>query len=292
MTEIKFTPRAIEMIEFADKISKKSNFNGIHPIHLFLGFLKMESDTNTEINTLININDEKVEKLIEFNYDKNTCEELSQIVLGEKTVDIFLITKKIMYESKRIAEMFEEHGQIMVNDGQILKAIFSSEDEIIQKCLKNFDKELILSIASNPRDMIVGLHQKFECKKLENIVVKKVSENDKNQLRDFVLKNFYDRWAKTVEYGLSLTEVPIYIAEEQGKIVGFAGYNISKQRKGYFGPLGVLKSHRQKGIGEILVKSCMNDMKKLGYETCIIGNGSSIEFYEKACGAKNIPIKL
>lgn len=85
-------------------------------------------------------------------------------------------------------------------------------------------------------------------------------------------------------------DIPIYIALIDSNIVGFAGYNISKQRKGYLGPLGVLRAYRERGIGKALVNACLIDMKKLGFKTCIIGNGSSIEFYEKACGAKNIPI--
>jgi hypothetical protein len=58
-------------------------------------------------------------------------------------------------------------------------------------------------------------------------------------VREFVLKNFYERWAKTIEYGLGLDDITIYIALLDENIVGFAGYNISKQRKGYFGPLGL-----------------------------------------------------
>lgn len=99
-----------------------------------------------------------------------------------------------------------------------------------------------------------------------------------------------ERWAKTIDYGLELDDIPIYIALIDNNIVGFAGYNISKQRKGYFGPVGVLREYRARKVGQALLNACLLDMKRLGFMTCIIGNASSIEFYEKACGAKIIPI--
>jgi N-acetylglutamate synthase-like GNAT family acetyltransferase len=138
--------------------------------------------------------------------------------------------------------------------------------------------------------MIVNLNNDYTINSIKGVSVRKVTENDKNSIREFVLKNFYERWTKIIDYGLELDDIPIYIALIDNNIVGFAGYNISKQRKGYFGPLGVLRVYRDMKIGQSLVNSCLSDMKKLGFKTCIIGNASSIEFYEKACGAKIIPL--
>ena len=35
-------------------------------------------------------------------------------------INISLLTRDILLEAKRITELYEEHGQIFVNDGQIL----------------------------------------------------------------------------------------------------------------------------------------------------------------------------
>ena len=290
---IKFTPNALKLIGFSDEIARNSGFKGIHPIHLFLGSLEMDCDAYKETKSLISLDSKEIEALINLEYDDEHIGKLFQISgNGEKAINILPLTREIIFEAKRIAEMCEEHGQIFVNDGQLLKAIFNSEDVLIKKCLENLNKELILSIISNPRDMIVYLDNEFEIINIQDIVIKKVTKKDKNKIRKFVVDNFYERWANTVDYGLSLENIPIYMALDGEKVIGFAGYNISKQRKGYFGPLGVLKSYRLMGIGKVLVRSCLNDMRNLGFNTCIIGNGSSIEFYEKACGAKDVPIKL
>ncbi|WP_425454571.1 hypothetical protein [Gracilibacillus dipsosauri] len=42
---------------------------------------------------------------------------------------------------------------------------------------------------------------------------------------------------------------------------------------------------------EALLHYCLKEMKEAGYEYAIIGQAGPIEFYEKACQARVIPIK-
>ena len=288
---INFAPNALKLIKYADILARQSNFNAIHPVHLFMGALKVDCEIGDELKTMVFID----EKSIEANLNKSIVEKNFSECLQIKDkdsvrVNISLLTRDILLEAKRITELYEEHGQIFVNDGQILKAVLNSEDELTKKCLKELDKDLIISIMASPRDMIVDLNNDFTMDYIEDISIRKVRDNDKKVVREFVLEKFYERWTKTIDYGLTLEDIPIYIAIHDNNIVGFAGYNISKQRKGYFGPLGVLKSYRDRKIGQALVNACLIDMKQLGFETCIIGNAGSIEFYEKACGARIVPM--
>lgn len=288
---INYTPKAFELIKYADDIAKKNNFNAIHPVHLFLGALKINSEVNNELKAIISVD----ETSIESNLNSSVLEKISReyIQIKDKnssTINISLLTKDIFLEAKRISELYEEHGQIFVSDGQILRAVLNSDDGITQQCLSNLDKDLVISIIASPRDMIVNLNGEFIINCTEDISIRKVRDKDKDEVREFVLKYFYERWAKTIDYGLGLEDIPIYIALRDNNIVGFAGYNISKQRKGYFGPLGVLKAYRDRKVGQALLNACLADMNQLGFETCIIGNASSIDFYEKACGARIIPI--
>lgn len=288
---INFTPRAFELIKCADDIAKKNNFNAIHPVHLFLGALKIDCEVNNELKTIISVDETSIKSNLNLSILEKVYREYAQIKdENSTTINISLLTKDIFLESKRKTELYEEHGQIFVNDGQILSAVLNSEDEVTQQCLSNLDKDLAISIIASPRDMIVSLNGEFTINSTGDISIRKVTDKDKDEVREFVLKKFYERWAKTIDYGLELEDIPIYIALRDNNIVGFAGYNISRQRKGYFGPLGVLRAYRDRKIGEALLNACLIDMKQLGFETCIIGNASSIEFYEKACGARIIPI--
>lgn len=288
---INFTPRAFELIKCADDIAKKNNFNAIHPVHLFLGALKIDCEVNNELKTIISVDETSIKSNLNLSILEKVYREYAQIKdENSTTINISLLTKDIFLEAKRKTELYEEHGQIFVNDGQILSAVLNSEDEVTQQCLSNLDKDLAISIIASPRDMIVSLNGEFTINSTGDISIRKVTDKDKDEVREFVLKKFYERWAKTIDYGLELEDIPIYIALRDNNIVGFAGYNISRQRKGYFGPLGVLRAYRDRKIGEALLNACLIDMKQLGFETCIIGNASSIEFYEKACGARIIPI--
>lgn len=289
--KINFTPKAIKLIRYADDIAKKSNFKAIHPIHLFLGALKFDCDVNNELKSIVSVDEELIESKLNSSVNEETCNEYLQIKDEDSSnINISLSSRDIILESKRVAELYEEHGQIFLSDGQIIKSVLNSEDEVTKKCLEELDKDLIISIISSPRDMIVDLNNEFSINDIEDISIRKVTVEDKKVVREFVLKNFYERWTNTIDYGLSMEDIPIYIALEGNKIIGFAGYNISKQRKGYFGPLGVLKAYRDRKVGQALVNACLIEMKKLGYEKCIIGNSGSIEFYEKACGAKVVPM--
>lgn len=291
INDIDFTPKALMLIKYADIIAKQSNFNVIHPVHLFLAALKIDSDVNNELKTLISVDIVAIEQQLNLLIPQKNMNNYVQINVKNSTlINISTITKDIILEAKRLSMLSEEHGQIFVNDGQILSVVLNCDDTVTRVCLSNLNKDLIISIIASPRNMIVNLNNNFNIDCTEDVYIRKVNGSDKDMVREFVLKNFYERWTNTIDYGLSLTDIPIYIATINDNIVGFAGYNISKQRKGYFGPLGVLREFRDRKIGQALLNSCLLEMKYLDYRTCIIGNASSIEFYEKSCGAKIIPI--
>lgn len=50
---IRFTPKAFSLIEYADDIARENEFNVVHPVHLFLGALKMKCEVNNELRSII-----------------------------------------------------------------------------------------------------------------------------------------------------------------------------------------------------------------------------------------------
>ena len=73
------------------------------------------------------------------------------------------------------------------------------------------------------------------------------------------------------------------------KIVGFACYDATC--RGFFGPSGVDKSYRRKGIGTCLLLSALCAMQQQGYGYAIIGGPNKQEqwdFYSKTVGATMI----
>lgn len=289
---MRFTKRAKEMIKLANQISIENKFNYIHPLHLLAAAFSMNYEKNVELVEITNIKANTILNWIKIqNIEKNIVESIL-IKIDENEYNLSTLTNQVLINAKKKTQQFEEHGQLYLDDGVIIWAVINNESEEITKCLTNIDKDQVISIVASPRDMIVDLNQDFSVKKIDGIIVRKVSMEDKDKVIEFVLKNFYERWTKTILNGFETIGLPIYIALKDDDIIGFAGYNISKNREKYFGPLGVLKKYRNQDVGRLLVMSCMQDMKSLGYKTCIIGNGSTIEFYKNVCNAEYLPYKI
>lgn len=82
-------------------------------------------------------------------------------------------------------------------------------------------------------------------------------------------------------------ELPtIFVASEEGRITGFAVHDVNNRGLGFFGPTGVAKSMRGRGIGARLLVASLADLKRLGYARAVIPWTDAIEFYRKSCGAK------
>lgn len=127
---------------------------------------------------------------------------------------------------------------------------------------------------------------------LLNNFIRKVISKDRNGLVDFVERNFSKEWSQTIENAFFKSQPPIYIAmDDEENIIGFAAFDVYKNKKCYFGPMGVSKSNRVQGVGHALLHHCLRDMNEIGYGYAIIGGAGPIEFYENACDAVVIPKK-
>jgi ATP-dependent Clp protease ATP-binding subunit ClpA len=147
---INFTPNAYTIIQYAENIARECNFNAIHPIHLFLGALEIDCEVNNELKSIFPVDTELIKKNLNSYGLENVSNDYVKIKIGGSIfIKIFMSTKDIFIEAKRLAELYEEHGQIFVDEGHILRAIFSSGDEITKKCLGNLDKNKTLSIIAS-----------------------------------------------------------------------------------------------------------------------------------------------
>lgn len=121
----------------------------------------------------------------------------------------------------------------------------------------------------------------------DGIVIKKACIVDKKTILEFVEKSFGDEsaWVNECEYALFNNPISCHIAVKDKEIIGFACYDATA--KGFFGPLGVEKSYRGKGVGSELLIRSLYSMKESGYAYAIIGwtSGYAAEFYKKQVNA-------
>ena len=100
-------------------------------------------------------------------------------------------------------------------------------------------------------------------------------------------RTFSEKWASEVEVALSRQPVACFIATREKRILGFACYDTTM--RGFFGPTGVAQEARGMGLGKALLFKSLEALRETGHAYAIIGGVGPREFYEKVCGAIEIP---
>jgi len=138
-------------------------------------------------------------------------------------------------------------------------------------------------------DMLVNLTQLPEVPQLPpNICIKRAIIVDRDRILKFVCESFPgNSWPAEVEKALYQNPGTCFIAIAEKEVVGFACYDTTGLD--YFGPTGVRKDFRGKGIGAALLIRTMRAMLEAGYTYAVIGAVSdAAEFYKKVLGAEYI----
>ena len=78
----------------------------------------------------------------------------------------------------------------------------------------------------------------------------------------------------------------MFVTEDEGEVTGFAVHDVNNRGLGFFGPTGVLRSVRGRGLGCALLLASLADLHRLGYERAVIPWTDAIDFYRKCSGAE------
>ena len=119
------------------------------------------------------------------------------------------------------------------------------------------------------------------------ITLRKPIGPEKHGIIAWVSGHFGAGWASETDVGLSNKPGTCFAAVKDAKIIGFACYDATAL--GFFGPIGVAKSHRKKGTGKALMTACLLDMKLKGYGYAIVGAVKDTDYYKNTVGAIEIP---
>jgi GNAT superfamily N-acetyltransferase len=121
----------------------------------------------------------------------------------------------------------------------------------------------------------------------EGTAIRRAHAFELTQLKEWVAREFSQTWADEVTVGHANKPISVYVAIRAGKLLGFGAYECTCPN--FFGPTGVLKDERGKGIGKALLLACLHAMRDSGYAYAIIGGVGPADFYTKVCGATLIP---
>ncbi len=151
-----------------------------------------------------------------------------------------------------------------------------------------FKKNRIQSYRTNLKIRKEDYPQSEPSKERAGFKIILASQEDKNDTIAFVEEHFgIGTWPEETSISFETDPPTTYIARDtNNKIVGFATYNA--YFPGSFGPTGVLKKLRGKGIGGLLLKWCLWDIKQTGLKKCIVSwvVGNTRYFYLKSAKAR------
>ncbi len=138
---------------------------------------------------------------------------------------------------------------------------------------------------SDTANMIVDLEnqdfntaQQEEKLKGEEITISRAKTGEREEVLDFLRENF-PNWVFEVSNAFKLHPIPLHIARYRGKVTAFAAHNCNNLNTGWFGPMGTDISLRGKGVGSVLLKRCLADIKETGLKEAIIPWVGPIRFY-------------
>lgn len=104
---------------------------------------------------------------------------------------------------------------------------------------------------------------------------------------DWVAEHFSTGWASEAQVALANRPVTLFIATHHDTLAGFACYDATA--RGLFGPIGVAAKQRGRGIGESLLRACLDDMASAGYAYAVAGSVGPVDFFRRVAGAVDIP---
>lgn len=111
-----------------------------------------------------------------------------------------------------------------------------------------------------------------------NIEIRRAITDDQNDLMVWADKNF-PAWRFEIGNALENDPATLHIAKLDGQIVAFSAHSSNNPGLPWFGPVGTTEAARGKGVGGILLRRCLKDMKDYGYNEAIIPWVAHIPFY-------------
>jgi len=278
LTNIKLTTQMAKVFRIAEQECKMSQTPCLMPGHLLIGCMDDGSFPIKEGKQKSGIDIDALRDSLGHSADGPSYEFQKYFKLPVCRSTKLVIEQAILY--------MMNYNQIYLNEGHVLKALIKTGQT--EKMLTQEQNNTLLNIATVSRNMCLDVTDYKKPHTLSREVIM-ASKKDAERLIQFINEEFGTRWTESIQHEFKKPHPSIFIAEDQkGDIVGFAAFDIHETR--FFGPMGVAKNKRAEGIGESLLHICLEAMQEKGYKEIIIDHAGPIEFYEKTCNAKVIPL--
>jgi mycothiol synthase len=92
-------------------------------------------------------------------------------------------------------------------------------------------------------------------------------------------------WREEIDACFANDPISLWICLREGEIAGFSAYDSNNVGTGFYGPLGVSPVTRGHGIGALVTRLCLRDLRRQGHRRAVIPWVGPVRFYNRCCGA-------
>ena len=114
----------------------------------------------------------------------------------------------------------------------------------------------------------------------EGLRVARALREDWQAIEAFLLRVF-PGWVHEVGVMMKNDPISLHLAWRGEQLVGFSGYDGNNLGHGWFGPMGTDPDQRGLGVGRILLRRCLADLKAQGHQECVIPWVGPYGFYAR-----------
>jgi GNAT superfamily N-acetyltransferase len=116
----------------------------------------------------------------------------------------------------------------------------------------------------------------------EGFIIRRAEGEDPQRLERFFCLNFGQEWELEVSHALQNDPPAVHVALKDDEILAFSAHSGQNREWGFFGPMGTTPATRGRGIGGVLLKRCLNDLRAVGHRRAMIPWVGPISFYARA----------
>lgn len=125
-----------------------------------------------------------------------------------------------------------------------------------------------------------------ELSNLRDVESSRARHDDRDRILSFIEREFGRIWRFEAAKAFDADEPTLFITEERGELTGFAAHDVNNRGLGFFGPTGVTKAMRGRGLGCALLLASLADLRRLGYARAVIPWTDALAFYRKCSAAE------
>lgn len=116
------------------------------------------------------------------------------------------------------------------------------------------------------------------------VEVRRAEPGDQGAVMAF-LDEHWPAWKPEIAAAFRQSPVSLHLAWREGDLLGFSAYDANNVGTGWFGPMGTAEAARGLGIGGVLCRRCLRDLKAQGRTSATIPWVAPVGFYAHYAGA-------